>query len=135
MTFEWKETHQKAFDDVKATIEKETMLYCPDYEVPFLIFPGALGKQLESHMPQIKEANADFLDVDAALKHEHLLVLFHSWKLNNCQMNCIVTDEELLIMLGTLIEHRSMSHDSKHMLSQTIQNLTYHSTNHSSYLE
>ncbi len=42
----WDPIHQQAFDNVKAAIEKETVLAYPDISKPFEIFTDASSKQL-----------------------------------------------------------------------------------------
>ena len=42
----WAEVHQKAFDDVKATITKEVVLAYPDFDKVFEIYTDASTKQL-----------------------------------------------------------------------------------------
>ena len=44
----WAEVHQKAFDDVKATIAKEVVLAYPDFDKVFEIYTDASTKQLGS---------------------------------------------------------------------------------------
>jgi hypothetical protein len=44
----WAEVHQKAFDDVKATIAKEVVLAYPDFDKVFEIYTNASTKQLGS---------------------------------------------------------------------------------------
>ena len=44
----WAEVHQKAFDDVKATITKEVVLAYPDFDKVFEIYTDASTKQLGS---------------------------------------------------------------------------------------
>jgi hypothetical protein len=44
----WDPIHQKAFDDVKATIAKEVVLAYPDYQTSFEIYTDASTKQLAS---------------------------------------------------------------------------------------
>ena len=42
----WAKVHQKAFDDVKATIAKEVVLAYPDFDKVFEIYTDASTKQL-----------------------------------------------------------------------------------------
>ncbi len=44
--------HQKAFDDMKATIAKDVVLAYPDYSREFEIYTDALSKQLGSVITQ-----------------------------------------------------------------------------------
>ena len=118
-TFLWNETHQKAFDDAKAIISKETMLHCPNYELPLLMFAGTSDAQLGVRMPQVQAKGVDFASVDEVLKQDYCPVLLHSRKLNDHQTNCAATDKESLRTLGSLVEHRSISHGDFFSCSQT----------------
>ena len=42
--FKWKDVHQNAFDAIKSIMAKEAMLYCPNFNLSFLVFPDASGK-------------------------------------------------------------------------------------------
>ena len=44
--FIWKDEHQKAFDQMKALIAKDTLLRYPDHNKPFHIFLDASNYQL-----------------------------------------------------------------------------------------
>jgi hypothetical protein len=46
----WAEVHQRAFDDVKATIAKEVVLAYPDFDKVFEMYTDASTKQLGSVM-------------------------------------------------------------------------------------
>ncbi len=48
----WAEVHQRAFDDVKATITKEVVLAYPDFDKVFEIYTDASTKQLGSVITQ-----------------------------------------------------------------------------------
>ena len=51
----WAKVHQKAFDDVKATIAKEVVLADPDFAKVFGIYTDASTKQLGSMITQSKK--------------------------------------------------------------------------------
>ena len=57
----WDEVHQKAFDDVKATITKDVALACPDYSIEVEIYTDALSKQLGSVITQGNQPLAFFI--------------------------------------------------------------------------
>ncbi len=44
--WEWSDIHQKAFNDIKAVISKETLLAYPDFSKTFEIYPDASKIQL-----------------------------------------------------------------------------------------
>ena len=67
--FEWEETHQKAFDEIKEITSKETMLHDPNNELLHLIIPDTLGKHLRSHESHNKDKSIDFTNVEEVLKH------------------------------------------------------------------
>jgi hypothetical protein len=48
----WDPIHQKAFDDIKATITKEVVLAYPDFSKPFEIYTDASTKQLGAVLTQ-----------------------------------------------------------------------------------
>ncbi len=56
----WTEVHQKAFDDVKATIAKEVVLAYPDFDKVFEIFTDASTEQLGSVITQSNRPLAFF---------------------------------------------------------------------------
>ena len=48
----WDPIHQKAFDNIKATIAKEVVLAYPDFSKPFEIYTDASTKQLGAVITQ-----------------------------------------------------------------------------------
>jgi D-tyrosyl-tRNA(Tyr) deacylase len=48
----WDTVHQKAFNDLKATIAKDVALVYPDYSLEIEIYTDALSKQLGSVITQ-----------------------------------------------------------------------------------
>jgi hypothetical protein len=48
----WDEVHQKAFDDVKATIAKDVSLAYPDYSIGFEIYTDRSKRQLGAVITQ-----------------------------------------------------------------------------------
>ena len=48
----WDEEHQKAFDNLKATITRNVVLAYPDYSKEFEIYTDALSKQLGAVITQ-----------------------------------------------------------------------------------
>jgi hypothetical protein len=61
----WDVVHQRAFNHVKATIARESVLACPDYSNVFEIYPDASSKQL-----------------GAVITQENRPIAFFSWKLS-----------------------------------------------------
>jgi hypothetical protein len=87
----WAEVHQKAFDDVKATIAKEVVLAYPDFDKIFDICTDASTKQLGSMITQSNRPLA-----------------FFSRKLSVQQQKYSVTKIELLAIAETLKEFKGM---------------------------
>ena len=75
----WAEVHQKAFDDVKATIAKEVVLAYPDFDI-FEIYTDASTKQLGSVITQSPIGLLHFLAGNYLYNNRSKV----SPKLNNC---------------------------------------------------
>ncbi len=56
----WDEVHQRAFNHVKAIIERELVLAYPDYSKVFKIYTNALSKQLGAVITQENRSIAFF---------------------------------------------------------------------------
>ena len=97
----------KAFEASKDVLAKETMLYCPDCKKTFLMFPDASNAQLGCHISQTND-DINFTEVDEVLKATHNAVLFRTMKLNACQINYTVMDKELLSIVDSLLEHKTI---------------------------
>ena len=50
--FYWDVSHQKAFDDIQATVARDVVLAYPDYDPVFEIFTDASSKQLGAVITQ-----------------------------------------------------------------------------------
>jgi hypothetical protein len=87
----WAEVHQKAFDEVKATIAKEVVLAYPDFDKVVEIYTDASTKQLG---PVITQSNRP--------------LAFFSRKLSVQQQKYCVTEIELLAIVETLKEFKGM---------------------------
>jgi hypothetical protein len=87
----WDPIHQKAFDDVKATIAKEVVLAYPDFSKPFEIYTDASTKQL-----------------GAVITQDNRPIAFFSRKLSITQTKYSVTEIELLAIVETLKEFKGM---------------------------
>ena len=87
----WDAVHQKAFDDVKATMAKEVVLAYPDFSKPFEIYTDASAKQLGSVITQ-----------------DNRPLAFFSRKLSETQQKYNVTEIELLAIVETLKEFKGM---------------------------
>jgi len=87
----WDPIHQKALDDVKATIAKEVVLAYPDFSKPFEIYTDASTKQL-----------------GAVITQDNRPIAFFSRKLSIMQTKYSVTEIELLAIVETLKEFKGM---------------------------
>ena len=87
----WEEVHQKAFDDVKATIAKDVTLAYPDYSQGFEIYTDGSKRQL-----------------GAVITQNNRPIAFFSRKLSACQQKYSVTEIELLAIVETLKEFKGM---------------------------
>eukprot|EP00804_Cyclotella_cryptica_P021708 CCRYP_012871-RA/>CCRYP_012871-RA protein AED:0.34 eAED:0.56 QI:0/0/0/1/0/0/2/0/231 len=86
-----KKEHQKAFDDVKATIAKDVSLAYPDYTKGFEIYTDGSKRQL-----------------GAVITQNNRTIAFFSRKLSVCQQKYSVTKIELLAIVETLKEFKGM---------------------------
>eukprot|EP00804_Cyclotella_cryptica_P003900 CCRYP_015770-RA/>CCRYP_015770-RA protein AED:0.36 eAED:0.40 QI:0/0/0/1/0/0/4/0/335 len=89
----WKctEEHQKAFDDVKATIAKDVSLAYFDYSKRFEIYTDGSKRQL-----------------GAVITQNNRPIAFFSRKLSVCQQKYSLTEIELLAIVETLKEFKGM---------------------------
>ena len=86
----WDEVDQKAFNDVKAIIAKDVALAYPDSN-EFEIYTDASSRQMDSVITQ-----------------QNRLIAFFSRKLSTMQQKYRVTEIELLAIVETLKEFKSM---------------------------
>ncbi len=89
--FIWTPECQAAFDSLKNAITKEVMLTFPDYSKPFHLFTDACDYQL-----------------GAVLTQEHKPIAFFSRKLNDAQKKYGVGEKEMLSIVETLKEFRTI---------------------------
>ncbi len=103
----WDPIHQQAFDNVKATIPKETVLAYPNFSKPFKIYTGTSSMQL-----------------GALITQDNRPIAFFSRKLSKTQHKYSVTGMELLAIVETLKEFKEM------LWGQDIKVYTDHKKSH-----
>jgi hypothetical protein len=87
----WDASHQKAFEDIKATIARDVVLAYPDFTKTFEIFTDASSRQL-----------------GAVVTQNNRPIAFFSRKFSEAQTKYSVTEQELLSIVETLKEFRGM---------------------------
>ena len=89
--WQWGQAEQKAFDSIKRVMAKETLLHYPDFNKPFEIHTDASKYQ-----------------IGAVITQEGKPVAFYSRKLRDGQHNYTTTERELLAIVETLKEFRTI---------------------------
>ena len=110
--FKWTAEHQKAFDDVKLMIAQETLLTYPDFSKPFHIRTDASKRQLGAWISQDGKP-----------------IAFYSRKLNPAQTRYTTTERELLSIVETLKEFRSILLGQQIIVHTDHENLTHKNFN------
>ena len=113
--FRWTEEMQMAFDKIKTVIAEDVMLVYPDYNQTFHVHTHASKFQMGGVVSQNKTP-----------------VAFFSKKLNKAQLKYTVTEKELLSIVETLKQFKTMLYGQKVVVHTHHQNLTYDNSDHSS---
>ena len=90
--FEWKDEHQKSFEEIKKAFCKEVLLAHPNFNQPFDIHADASDCQLGSVISQNGRPMA-----------------FYSRKLSPAQQSCTVAEKEQLSLLRPLLNFAQFS--------------------------
>ncbi len=106
--FKWTEEHQQAFDDMKRIIAKETLLTYPNFSKPFQIHTDASDLQL-----------------GACISQDGKPLAFYSRKMNPAQTRYTTTEQELLSIVETLKEFRTILLGQQITIYTDHKNLTY----------
>ena len=106
--FKWGPEEQKAFEEIKKVICKETLLAFPDFNKPFHVFTDASDTQL-----------------GAVIMQDGKPLAFYSRKLNSAQRRCTTGEQELLSIVETLKEFRNILLGHKVIVHTDHKNIIY----------
>jgi hypothetical protein len=106
--FVWGTEQQKAFDEMKRIISKETLLSFPDFAKEFHVYTDASNTQL-----------------GAVIMQEGKPLAFYSRKMNKAQQNYTTGEQELLSIVETLKEFRNILLGQKLIIHTDHMNILY----------
>jgi hypothetical protein len=108
----WTEEHQKAFDEIKKVITRETLLAYPNFNKTFDI-----------------HTDASLLQLGACISQDGRPIAFYSRKLNPAQTRYTTTERELLSIVEVLKEFRNILLGQQIRVHTDHENLTYKTFN------
>ena len=106
--FKWTEEHQKAFDEMKRVMSKETLLSFPDFNKEFHVYTDASKTQL-----------------GAVIMQEGKPLAFYSRKMSGPQQRYTVGEQELLSIVETLKEFKNILFGQKIIVHTDHMNIVY----------
>ena len=106
--YKWSEEAQIAFDNIKKVMSRETLLHYPDFNKPFHI-----------------HTDASLYQLGAVILQDGKPVAFYSRKLNPAQRNYTTTERELLAIVETLKEFRTILLGQRVKVYTDHKNLTF----------
>jgi hypothetical protein len=106
--FVWGVEQQKAFEEMKRIISRETLLNFPDFEKEFHIYTDASKYQL-----------------GAVIAQDNKPIAFYSRKLNSAQKHYTTGEQELLSIVETLKEFRNILLGQKLIVNTDHMNILY----------
>ena len=108
LKWKWGPTEQRAFDNIKRVMAKETLLHYPNF-----------NKEFEIH------TDASKYQIGAVITQGNKPVAFYSRKLRDGQHNYTTTERELLAIVETLKEFRTILLGHKIKVYTDHKNLTF----------
>ena len=106
--FVWGKEQQKAFEEMKKIVSRETLLSFPDFTKEFHIYTDASNTQL-----------------GAVIMQEGKPLAFYSRKMNKAQRNYTTGEQELLSIVETLKEFRNILLGQKLIIHTDHMNILY----------